>query len=183
MIADEKNLALAFAALTIIAFVAAIVGGTMFSGRKQLGWERAQSRSWLVWERSLWIFGYLLLVMASVLFAELLQLRGERVFSLMGMTGFAFGILLLIVVEGMALDGQIWSSYLVRLAVILLLLSQALIGVSMLQVNLFATWLSWLTILWNLLFFLLVFRAKDPYFPAMYFFMPLVAGIALLMTP
>jgi hypothetical protein len=182
MTGEEAKLAQAFAVLTIIAFVVALVGGTMFSGRKQLSWERAQSRSWLVWERSLWIFGYMLLVIGLVLLTELLQMRGERIFSLMGMTGFAFGILLLIVVEGLSIDGQSWSNYLVRLAVILLLYSQASIGVSMLQVDLFAAWLGWLTIGVNLLFFLLVFRAKDPYFPAMYFLMPLVTGIALLMT-
>src|SRR5690349_15193991 len=102
MTSDEKTLALGFEVLFIIAFAAAIVGGIMFSGRKQLHWERAQSPTYLVWERSICIFGYLLLLMGLVLLTELLQIRGERLFSQLGITGFFFGIILIVVVEGLS---------------------------------------------------------------------------------
>jgi len=67
----------------------------------------------------------------------------------------------------------------VRLSVILLLLSEAVLGGAVTQVQLLPQWVGWVTIIWNIGWFILCVRAKDPYFPAIHYIMPLVVGIIL----
>lgn len=180
MNADENLLTLTCGILFIVAFIPALVGGVMFMGRKQLGWTVAQSRRYLYWERSLWIGGTILLTLGLSLFVRLLQIAGEDGLSQIGLTGFLLGAFLIIVVEGYGLDGQNWSPYLVRLSVILLLLSQAAIGLAMLQVQALPQWIGWVTVVWNLGWFVVTSFLKDPYYPALYYIMPLIIGVMLV---
>jgi hypothetical protein len=180
MNADDKPLALAIGALFILAFVPVLAGGVMFSGRKQLGWAVAQSRRYLYWERSLWIAAMVLLTAGSSLFAELLQAQGEHVFSRLGETAFLFGALVIAVAEAYALDTQSWASYMVRLAVVLLFVAQALLGGAALHVAGLPQWIGWATIIWNVGALALLVRAKDPYFPAVHYLMPLITGMTLI---
>ena len=180
MNADEKSLALATAALFIGAFIPALIGGVMFTGRKMLGWTRAQSRRWLYTERSLWIAGMILLTAGFALFADVLRIGRENVFSRLGLIGFLFGAVLIVVAEAHALDTQAWSDYMVRLSVTILLLSEAIFGMAVLQTQLLPQWIGWATIVWNVGWLVLLFRAKDPYFPALHYIMPLITGILLI---
>lgn len=180
MNSDEKSLALMVAAIYIFAFVPVLAGGVMFMGRKQLGWAAAQTRRYLYWERSLWIGAMVLLAAGSSLFAELLQAHGENMLSRLGQTGILLGVVVIVVAEAYALDTQAWASYMVRLAVVLLFVAQAIFGGSMLRVAWLPSWIGWATILWNLGSLAALARAKDPYFPAIHFIMPLVIGVLLI---
>ena len=180
MTEDVKPLALAAAELFIIAFIPVLVGGVMFSGRKQLGWATAQSRRYLYWERSFWIAGFVLLIAGFSVFAGLVQAEGENVLSRLALTGFLLGTVLIIVAEVYSLDTQGWLSYTVRLSVTLLLISQAVFGWAVLQIDLLPQWVGWATVIWNLACLVLPLRAKDPYFPAIHFILPLIAGVLLI---
>jgi hypothetical protein len=177
---NETLLARSTGGLFIVAFILAVVGGIMFMGRKQLGWPIAQSRRYLFWERSVWIAGIVLLTLGLSLFAWMLQTEGENILSRLGVTGFLIGAVLIVVAEAVSLDTQQWPGYLVRLSVVLLLLSQALFGGAMLQIDRLPQWVGWATIIWNLGWFVVLLRAKDPYYPAMYYIIPLIIGVILI---
>jgi hypothetical protein len=177
---DDIPLALAVAALFVFAFVPVLAGGVMFTGRKQLGWAAAQSRRWLVAERSLWIAGFVVLTAGLGLFAELLTAEGEHILSRLALTAFLFGALVIVIAEAYALDTQSWASYMVRLSVILMLVAQAAFGGSVLRLHWLPQWIGWATIIWNVGGLVLLARAKDPYFPAVHFIMPLIIGAALI---
>ena len=180
MFVSGESLRLWVSGLFIMAFIPVFTGGIMYMGRNQLKWEIGQSRSYLYWERSMWMGGMLVLALGMALFAKMLQTEGENIFAQLGLTNFQIGAVIIIVVEGYVLDTQIWSEYLIKLSVLLLLSSQAILGVSILQVEPLAQWLGWIMIVWGLGWLTILIRAKDPYYPMLYYFMPLIIGIFLL---
>ena len=62
----------------------------------------------------------------------------------------------------------------------LLLLSQAIFGGSILQIKIVPQWVDWATVVWNPGWFVLLFRAKDPYYLALYYMIPLLIGVSLM---
>ncbi len=180
MKADETSLALSAGTLFVIAIIPAVVGGIMNTGRNELRWAIAQSPQYLHWERSLWIVGIILLTLGMSLFSEMLQAEGEIILSRLGLTGFLFGAVLVVVAEGNMIDTQVWMGYLVRLSVILILLSQAALGGAILQTEQLPRWVGWATLIWNISWLGLLFRAQDPYYPILYYLMPLIIGVILI---
>ncbi len=152
----------------------------MNTGRNELHWTAAKSLRYLYWERSMWIVGIVLLTLGFSLLAGMLQAEGENILSRLGLTGFLFGAVLVVAAEGYALDTQAWLGYLVRVSVILILLAQVTFGGAILQIEKFPQWVGWATIIWNTGWLLLLFRAKDPYYPILYYIIPLTLGIILI---
>jgi hypothetical protein len=71
---------------------------------------------------------------------------------------------------------------LIRIFVVLAFLSHAAYGAALLQTGLLAGWLGWTTLIWNIGWLAVLFRAKDPYYPVLHFQLPLLAGILLLVS-
>jgi hypothetical protein len=67
-----------------------------------------------------------------------------------------------------------------RLSVNFLFSSQATFGAATLQTESLLPWVGWGTIAWNLAWFGLLLRAKDPYYLALTYIMPLVIAVSLL---
>jgi hypothetical protein len=69
---------------------------------------------------------------------------------------------------------------LVRIFVVLAFLSQAAYGAALLQTGLLPGWLGGLTVVWNLVWLVVLLGTKDPYFPILHLQLPVLAGILLL---
>jgi hypothetical protein len=180
MTADDTSLALGAGTLFVVAILPALVGGITNTGRNELRWAIAQSPRYVCWERSMWIVGIALLALGVALFARVLQVEGEAILSWLGLAGLLLGAVLVVVPEGYSLAMQGWLGDLVRLSVMLILLSQAALGEAILQIDQLRRWAGWAMVIWNAGWFGPLFRAKDPYYPILYYVMPLTVGVILI---
>ncbi len=109
-----------------------------------------------------------------------------RVLALTGATAYLFAGIVLVAAEGLSLSlGEEFENRgyaLFVTYVVLAFLAQAAIGGALLQSGLLATWIGWVTILWNLVWLVVlpVITPADIYFPALHHLMPLLIGGALL---
>jgi hypothetical protein len=180
MTVDDTSLALSAGTLFVVAIIPAFVGGIMNTGRNELRWAIAQSPRYVYWERSMWIAGMVLSTFGVSLIVAVLHAAGENTLSQLGLTGFLFGAVLVVVAEGYSLARQVWLSDLVRLSVIVILLSQATLGGASLRIEQLPRRAGWATIIWNLGWLGQLFRARDPYYPILYYVMPLIVGLIFL---
>jgi hypothetical protein len=158
------------------------VGGVLFTGRFFLKWQIDDAAAHLRWERGFVIAGTLMAVLGLVLLEDMLHAAGDTYLARLGMVTYLFGALLVVVAETTYLSSGEWSYPQVVAYVILAFLAEAAFGAALLQTGLVAAWAGWATLLWNLgwLLVTLISRPRDPYFPALHLFAPLLIGIALL---
>ncbi len=105
------------------------------------------------------------------------------VLAKIGSTTFFFGGVLVVTAEALSLTlGYEKVIYILDVYVVMACLSQALIGIAMLISGLLAPWISWTTILVNIigLTLLLIFSRQDLYFPILHHFAPIIIGIGLV---
>ena len=99
---------------------------------------------------------------------------------ILGMFGFLFGAVLIVVVEALFLDGQ-QAPYALGISYeTLAFLSQAAYGASLLQTRLLPKWVGQASILWNIGWLAVLTVAKYHYIPLLHALMPLLIGILLL---
>ena len=142
-----------------------------------------RSRTHFVWERSFIMGSVVLATIGFVVLAVALQNQGGLVFGLIGAVAYLFGGVLVVTAEALSLTIGYEKLYpIINIYVILAFLSQASIGVAILQSGLTAAWVGWVCIVWNLGWLVAIPRLspRDIYFPILHSFMPLLIGIALL---
>lgn len=136
------------------------------------------------WERWSIISGFITLALGLVALSGLLRSTGDPLFSDVGLTAFAIGVVVLAVAEvswvtAAGLPDRLTGS-LVRIFVVLSFVAQAAFGAALLKTGLLPGWLGWTTVIWNLGWLALMLGARDPYYPFMHLQLPLLAGILLL---
>ena len=185
---DQRFLSVERAAgfFLVLGFVASLAAVVMFSIRGGPGGGTPPSHTFFVWERSLFMAAFILTAIGFVLLEGLLHNTDGRVLARTGATAYLFGGIPLVAAEALSLslgEGFEQRGYaLIVMCVVLAFLAQAAIGGALLQSGLLATWIGWVTILWNLglLVMLPVITPEDMYFPIVHHLMPLLIGAALL---
>ena len=162
----------------------AFIGIMMFTFRVFLHAPFGARPGYYQWERGFIVSGLITLALGLAALSRLLRQAGDPLLSDVGLTAFVIGAVMLILAEVSWLtkaglpDGL--TGALVRLAVVLAFLSQAAYGAACLQTGLLPGWLGWFTIIWNIGWLVVLFRAKDPYYPVLHFVLPILAGVLLL---
>lgn len=167
----------------VVGAVAALLGILMFLFRGGQSGGQPPTPAYFVWERSFILAAVAITAIGFVLLAGALQNTGGRVLAMIGATAYLFGGVLLVAAE--ALQPTLGYDKLYGLIVIYIrmaFLAQAVIGGALLQSGLVATWIGWVTIVWNIAWLVAVpvLSPRDIYFPVLHHVMPLVIGIALL---
>ena len=136
------------------------------------------------WERGFIIGGFIGLALGLAGLHALLRQAGDPLLSDLGQTVAVIGTVLLVVGELAWLTKaglpEGLTGGLLRLAIGLLFLAQALFGAALLQTGLLPGWLGWFAIVWNVGWLVVLARAADPYYPILHIILPLVAGMLLL---
>jgi hypothetical protein len=118
-----------------------------------------------------------------VMLETLLRGAGDRIFARLGMVGFLFGAVLIVVVEALILNRQQIPYALGITYETLAFLSQAAYGASLLQTRLLPKWLGQASIVWNIGWLVVLTLANYHYIPLLHALMPLLIGILLLSRP
>lgn len=183
-----SNFARAAGLLLILGNVAVFPGLMMFwirAGHRGGAGKRPPSLAFFVWERSFVMAGVVLTAVGFALLEGALQNTGGSILARTGATAYLFGGILGVAAEALDLTRKEQSFYpLVVAYVVLAFLAQAAIGGALLQAGLLAAWIGWVTIVWNLAWFVVVVRItpRDIYFPVLHHAMPLLIGIGLLLS-
>ena len=159
-----------------------VIAGMLFTGRVIWKWQIGETRAYLLWERSLVITAVLVVTLGLVLLNRLLMAAGDTIFSTLGMTLFFIGTVIIIAAETFALSQKEWAYAPVIVFVVLAFIGQAAFGASILRTGFLPDWTGWATILWNLIWLIIlpIARLKDMYYPWLHYAAPLLIGIALL---
>lgn len=170
------------ASLLALSFVVFGVGGLLYTGRDIWKWPAGQTPGYLRWERGFVITAVLATVLGLVLLEDILNGAGDAGVARLGMVTYVFGAVVVVVAETSYLGNHAWVYPQVVLYVVLAFLAQAAFGVSLLQTELLAGWVGWVTIIWNIawLVALLILSPRNIYYPALHHVAPLMIGIALL---
>lgn len=158
-------------------------GLIMFWLRNGMKGGLPRSRAHFVWERSFIMGSTILAAIGFVILAAALQNQKGFVFALVGAVGSLFGGVLVVAAEALSLTIDFEKMLpIVNVYVILAFLSQAAIGLALLQSGITAAWVGWVCIAWNLgwLVAIPLLSPHDIYYPILHSVMPLMIGIALL---
>jgi hypothetical protein len=129
--------------------------------------------------------GVVLIAIGFVLLAGAFQNTDGFVLANIGATAYFFGGVLIVVAEALMLTlGYEKVVGLVNIYVVMAFLAEAAIGGAIIQSGLLSVWIGWVTILWNIawLIVLPIISRRDIYYPILHYVMPLVIGIALLLS-
>jgi hypothetical protein len=157
----------AAASLLVLSFMIFFVAGVLFTGRALWKWEIKHLSRYMIWERTLVIVPTLATALGLVLLSDLLT---------------ADGAVLVVSAETEFISRGEWNAAQVILYVVLALMGQAVIGAALLQTGFAATWVGWITVIWNVSFLIIfiVVRPRDVYYPAIHFLAPLIIGLGLV---
>lgn len=168
--------------LMIAAQVPMALGLSLFIGRNGAEGGAPQSPALFVWERGGWLAAVFLTALGLILLeGSLLETKG-RVLARLGASTYFFGAVLIVVAEAMRLPWDQPSYPLIVIYVGLAFLSQAAVGVALLQSALLAAWVGWTTLVWNIFWLvaLPIVSPGDLYYPILHHEAPLVIGIMLV---
>lgn len=167
--------------LLALSFAVFVFGGTLYFGRAIAKWQ-IEEASHLVWERGFVIAAVLATVLGLTLLDNMLRAAGEAIFAPLGMAAYFFGAVVVVVAETAYLGKRDWLNPPIVLYILLAFLAQAAFGLSLLQTGLVASWVGWVTIIWNMgwLLVMLIVRPRDIYYPVLHHVAPLLIGIVLL---
>lgn len=170
------------ASLLILSFIAFLVVGYLFTARVIWQQSSAQTALHLRVERGMVIAAFLISVLGFVLLEGLLRDAGDRVISRLALAIYLITAAVLVVAETTYLEDHRLVYPQIVAHVVLAFLAQAAFGASLLRTGLVASWVGWLTILWNigLLVIMPIAYPRDIYFPWLHYVAPLMIGIALL---
>lgn len=172
----------AAASLLILCLIVFAFGGVLFTGRAFLNWQIGETSNHLIWERGFVIGGILFTVLGLSLLEEMLHAAGDSFLARLGLVTYLSGAVVAITAETAYVAKRDWVYPQIVLYVVLAFLAQAAFGAAILQTGFIAAWVGWITILWNLMWFigLLIFNPRNIYFPVLHHVAPLIIGIALL---
>jgi hypothetical protein len=149
--------------------------------------------SYIIWERGLIAAAAVTILLGFVLLAAALRAAGERQFSWIGLSTLTLGTALTLFAEWLIVSGRVWDAQAgmewLLLAwgfVALIFVGQAAYGVALLRATLLPRWIGWVLISWNLGWLavvVVVFSARGPYYPVLFYIGPLLLGIVLLLRP
>lgn len=179
-----SNLARAAGLFLVLGNVAVFPGLIMFWIRGGHRGGAPPSPAFFIWERSFIMAGVVLTAVGFFLLEGPLQSSAGSVLARTGATAYLFGGILGVAAEALDLTRKEQSFYpLVVIYVVLAFLAQVAIGGALLQAGLLAAWIGWVTIVWNVAWFVVVVRLspRDIYFPVLHHVMPLLIGIGLLL--
>jgi hypothetical protein len=170
----------------VLSFVASLAGVVMFTIRGGPSGGTPPSHTFFLWERSFFMAAVILTAIGLVLLEGRLQNTDGRVLARTGATTYLIAGTLLVTGEAFRMSlGDVFEKQAYALFVIyvvLAFLAQATVGGALLQSGVLATWIGWVTIVWNLglVVVLSVITPEDIYYPIAHQIMPLLIGGALL---
>jgi hypothetical protein len=168
----------------VLVAVATLPGFMMFWLRGGHRGGPPRSRTHFIVERSSIMSGAILAAIGFVLLAGAFQNAGG-VLAIIGATAYLFGAVLVVAGEALSLTVGYEKIYPITVIyVVMAFLAQAAVGGAVIQSGLLAASIGWATILWNIawLIVLSLFSRRDMYYPILHYVMPLVMGIALLLS-
>ncbi len=168
----------------VLVAVATLPGFMMFWLRRGHRGGPPRSHTHFIVERSSIMSGAILAAIGFVLLAGAFQNAGG-VLAISGATAYFFAGVLIVAAEALMLTlGYEKVIGLINIYVVMAFLAQAAIGGAVIQSGLLAASIGWATILWNIawLIVLSLFSRRDMYYPILHYVMPLVIGIALLLS-
>ncbi len=169
--------------ILVLCFLFQFPGLSMFWLRAGMKGGQPRSRAFFILERSFIMGSVVLAAVGFVVLAAAFQNQNGYEMALICAAGFLFGGVLVVAAEALSLTIGFEKLYpIVVIYVLLAFLSQAILGVGLLQSGLTAAWIGWLDIIWNMgwLIALPLLSPRDFYYPILHSFMPLLIGIALL---
>ena len=170
----------------VLSFVASLAGVVMFTIRGGPSGGTPPSHTFFLWKRSFFMAAVILTAIGLVLLEGRLQNTDGRVLARTGATTYLIAGTLLVTGEAFRMSlGDVFEKQAYALFVIyvvLAFLAQATVGGALLQSGVLATWIGWVTIVWNLglVVVLSVITPEDIYYPIAHQIMPLLIGGALL---
>jgi hypothetical protein len=170
-------------ALLVLSVLVLIPGVALYTSRinRPISAQAAADKSLFQAERQFILASVIVSALGFVMLEAVLQAAGDRVFAHLGMFGFLFGAVLVVVAEALTLDGQ-QAPYALALSYqTLAFLSQAAYGVSLLRTRLLPRWVGLASIVWNIGWLVVATVVNFHYIPALYALMPLLFGILLLL--
>jgi hypothetical protein len=132
-------------------------------------------------ERHFILASVIVSTLGLVMLETLLREAGERIFARLGMVGFLFGGVLIVVAEALLLGGRQIPHALGISYETLAFLSQAAYGVSLLQTRLLPRWVGLVSIAWNIGWLAVLTLVNYHYIPLLHALMPFLIGILLLL--
>ncbi len=170
-------------ALLVLSVLVLIPGGVLYSIRVN-SFNRPISAHEVVdnfqLERHFILASVIVSTLGLVMLETLLREAGDRVFARLGMFGFLFGAVLIVVAEALTLDGKLAPDALVMSYGTLAFLAEAAYGVSLLQTRLLPNWVGLASIVWNIGCLVVLTLLHYYYIPILHALMPLLFGILLL---
>jgi len=142
-----------------------------------------RSHAHWVFERNSILSGVVVTAIGFMLLEGAFQNTDGAILANIGAIAFFFGGVLVVAAEALMPTVGYEKVYgLIVIYVVIAFLAQAVIGWAMIQSGLLAAWIGWVTILWNVVWLIILslFSRRDMYFPILHYVMPLVMGIALL---
>lgn len=169
------------AILLILCFFVFVPGGLLFTQRAIWQWPAAQSASHWFWERGWVILAALVNLLGFVLLEDLLRGAGDVILARLALALYLTGTILLVTAEASLLNNHQMVYPQVVIYVGLAFLAQVAFGVSLLQSGLVPGWVGWVTIVWNLVWLVVlpIVSPRDVYFPVLHHIAPLIIGVAL----
>lgn len=176
---SERRIA---ALLLIDCFAIFTVGGILYTGRAIWKWPVGQTMEYLRWERSFVILAVVLTALGLVLLEDLLRAAGDPVIARLGLVAYLLGASVVVVAETAFLSTHEPVYQQVVFYVVLAFLAQTAFGLSVLRTGLVPNWVGWVTILWNLVWLVVlpIASPRDIYYPVLHHVSPLIIEIALL---
>jgi len=170
------------ASLLILCGIVFLVAGYLFTARVIWKLPAAQTELHLRWERGVVIATFLISVLGFTLLEGLLREAGDTVVARLALAIYLVSAAVLVVAETTYLYNREWVYPQFVVHVVLAFLAQATFGVALLRTGLAAGWVGWATIIWNLVWLVVLPIAfpRDIYFPWLHYVAPLIIGIALL---
>jgi len=168
----------------VLVAIATLPGFMMFWLRRGHRGGPPRSRTHFIVERSSIMSGAILAAIGFELLASAFQNAGG-VLAIIGATAYLFGAVLLVAGEALSLAMGYEKLYpVIVIYVVMAFLAQAAIGGAVIQSALLAASIGWIMILWNIVWLIVLslFSRRDMYFPVLHYVMPLVMGIALLLS-
>ena len=167
----------------VLSFVANLAGVVMFSIRGGASGGAPPSFTYYLWERGLLMAAIVLAAIGFMLLEDHVHTSAGRVLGRVGATAYLVAGILGLTAEALDLAGMGQNLYpLIVVYVVLAFLAQAAIGGALRQSGLLAPWVGWVTILWNLVWLVVlpVITPHDIYFPILHHLMLLLIGAPLL---
>lgn len=169
--------------LLILSGLIFTVGGMLYTGRAIFKWPVAGAPAYLRWERGFVMAALLTAVLGFTLLEKLLETAGDRMLAPSGMAILLIGAGVVIFAEAFFISRQEYLYGPIVAFVVLAFLAQAVFGASIIRTGLLPGWVGWATILWNLVWLVIlpIARPNDMYYPWLHYAAPLLIGIGLLL--